>query len=80
MTAAASGLCPSYAVSPSRCPRPPSVDLPLVAAATAERLSGLFARAAASAWGFRDRAVDAETLAIELVTRAVETTGDPTPH
>lgn len=40
----------------------------------------MFARGVAVAWGFRHLATDAETLAVELVTRAVETTGNPNPR
>lgn len=52
----------------------------LVAASSAERFSGLFARGTALAWGFRRLAKDAQRLAVELITRAVETTGKPDPH
>ncbi|MGH3751866.1 MAG: ATP-binding protein [Pseudonocardiaceae bacterium] len=40
----------------------------------------MFARGVAVAWGFRHLATDAQTLAVELVTRAVETTGNPNPY
>jgi hypothetical protein len=40
----------------------------------------LFTRGVAVAWGFRHLATDAETLAVELITRAVETTGNPNPR
>lgn len=79
MTAAVHALHPNYVVSPSPYPRPPYEDLILIAAESAERFSGLFAKAAALAWGFRHLANDAEMLAVELITRAVETTGDPNP-
>ncbi|MGH3973463.1 MAG: hypothetical protein ACRDS9_09065, partial [Pseudonocardiaceae bacterium] len=76
----AHALYPNYAVPPSPHPRPPSKDLTLIAADSAERFSGLFAKATALAWGFRHLATDAETLAVELITRAVETTGNPNPN
>ncbi|MGH4011635.1 MAG: ATP-binding protein [Pseudonocardiaceae bacterium] len=40
----------------------------------------MFTKGIAVAWGLRHLAKDAETLAVELVTRAVETTGNPNPH
>jgi hypothetical protein len=40
----------------------------------------LFVKGIAVAWGFRHLATDAQTLAVELITRAVETTGNPNPH
>lgn len=80
MTTSAHALYPNYAVSPSPCPRRTFEDLTLIAAYSAERFSGLFVKGVAVAWGFRHLATDAETLAVELVTRAVETTGNPNPH
>jgi hypothetical protein len=71
---------PNYASLPSPYPRRTFEDLTLVAAGSAERFSGLFAKGTAVAWGFRYLATDAETLAVELVTRAVETTGNPKPR
>jgi hypothetical protein len=76
----AHALYPNYAVPPSPWPRRTVEDLTLIAADSAERFSGLFARSAALAWGFRHLATDAETLAVGLITRAVETTGNPNPH
>ncbi|MGH3778150.1 MAG: hypothetical protein ACRDRR_20845 [Pseudonocardiaceae bacterium] len=52
----------------------------LVALNSAERFSGLFASGTARGWGFHYLANDAERLADELITRAVETTGNPDPH
>jgi hypothetical protein len=80
VTTPAHVLYPSYAVPPSPYPRRTSKDLKLIAADSAERFSGLFAKGAAVAWGFRHLATDVETLAVELVTRAVETTGNPNPR
>jgi len=71
---------PNYAVPLSRHPRTPYKDLMLVATNSAEVFSGLFAKGAALAWGFRRLAKDAEALAVELISRAVETTGNPDPH
>ena len=78
----AHALYPNYAVPPSPWPRRPIEDLTLIAAYSAERFSGLFAKGVAVAWGFRHLATDAQRLAVELVTRAVETTGNPNlrPH
>ncbi|MGH3971966.1 MAG: hypothetical protein ACRDS9_01360 [Pseudonocardiaceae bacterium] len=73
-------LYPNYAVPPSPYPRRTFEDLTLIAADSAERFSGLFIRGIAVAWGFRHLAKDAQTLAVELVTRAVETTGNPNPR
>jgi hypothetical protein len=80
MTTPAHALYPNYAVPPSPYPRRTFKDLTLIAANSAERFSGLFAKGTAVAWGFRHLATDAETLAVELITRAVETTGNPTPR
>ncbi|MGH3874924.1 MAG: hypothetical protein ACRDSR_26050 [Pseudonocardiaceae bacterium] len=80
MTTPAHALYPSYAVPPSPWPRRTVEDLTLIAANSAERFSGLFAKSIAVAWGFRHLATDAQTLAVELVTRAVETTGNPNPR
>jgi hypothetical protein len=80
MTKPAHALYPNYAAPLSPYPRRTFKDLTLIAAYSAERFSGLFARGVAVAWGFRHLATDAETLAVELVTRAVETTGNPNPH
>jgi hypothetical protein len=73
------GCVPHYAVPLSPRPRTPYKDLMLVAMNSAERFSGLFAKGTAVTWGFRHLAKDAETLAVELVTRVVETTGNPKP-
>lgn len=80
MTTPAHALYPNYAVPPSPWPRRTFEDLTLIAADSAERFSGLFTRGVAVAWGFRHLATDAQTLAVELVTRAVKTTGNPNPH
>lgn len=76
----AHALYPNYAVPPSPHPRRTFKDLTLIAAGSAERFSGLFAKGIAVGWGFRHLATDAQTLAVELVTRAVETTGNPNPR
>jgi hypothetical protein len=73
-------LYPNYAMPPSPHPRRTFKDLTLIAANSAERFSGLFVKGIAVVWGFRHLAKDAETLAVELVTRAVETTGNPNPR
>lgn len=75
----AQAVYPSYAVPPSPHTRKPAKDLTLIAANSAERFSGLFARGAALGWGFRHLANAAEGLAVELIARAVETTGNPDP-
>jgi hypothetical protein len=80
MTTPAHTLYPNYAVPLSPHPRRTFEDLTLIAAYSAERFSALFARGIAVAWGFRHLATDAETLAVELITRAVETTGNPNPR
>ena len=80
MTTPAHALYPNYAAPPSPHPRRTFEDLTLIAAYSAERFSGLFAKSTAVAWGFRHLATDAETLAVELITRAVETTGNPNPR
>jgi hypothetical protein len=80
MTTPAHALYPNYAVPPSPYPRRIFEDLTLIAVNSAERFSGLFARGVAVAWGFRHLATDAETLVVELVTRAVKTTGNPNPR
>jgi hypothetical protein len=71
---------PSYASIPSPLPRPLSDEITLVALSSAERFAGFFARRAAVGWGFRLIADHAERVAIELITRAVETTGNPDPY
>lgn len=73
-------LYPSYVAIPSSRPRPPSDEVTLVALSSAERLAGLFPRCAAVDWGFRPVAGYAERVAVELITRAVETTGNPDPY
>jgi hypothetical protein len=73
-------LYPNYAVPPSPHPRRTFEDLTLIAASSAERFSGLFVKGTAVVWCFWHLATDAQTLAVELVTRAVETTGNPNPH
>jgi hypothetical protein len=80
MTTPDHALYPNYTVLPSPHPRRTFEDLTLIAADSAERFSGLFAKGTAVAWGFRHLATDAETLAVELITRAVKTTGNPNPH
>jgi hypothetical protein len=80
MTTPDHALYPNYTVLPSPHPRRTFEDLTLIAADSAERFSGLFTKGTAVAWGFRHLATDAETLAVELITRAVETTGNPNPH
>lgn len=78
---AVTGLFPSYAALPGPHPRvAPGVTL--VALASAERFAGLFTRCTAIAWGCRPVADAAERVALELVIRAVETTGtsDPFPR
>jgi hypothetical protein len=52
----------------------------LTALHTAIRFSGLFAKFTAQRWGFRHLADAAQRVAVELITRAVETTGNPDPH
>lgn len=59
-------LYPSYAVLPSPYPRTHSTDLTLVAASSAERFSGLFARGTTLGWGFPHLTKDVEGLAAEL--------------
>jgi hypothetical protein len=70
------------AMSPARSPRACQTgnDLTLVALHTAIRLSGLFAKFTAQHWGLHHLSHAAERVATELVTRAVETTGNPDPH
>jgi hypothetical protein len=70
---------PRYA-TPSPQPRQAADGLELTALHTAIRFSGLFAKFTAQRWGFRHLADTAERVAIELITRAVETTGNPDPH
>jgi hypothetical protein len=52
----------------------------LTALHTAIRFSGLFAKFTAQRWGFRHMADAAQRVAVELIARAVETTGNPDPH
>ncbi len=73
-------LYPSYASIPSPRPRPLSDEVTLVALSSAERFASLFARRAAVGWGFRLIAGDTERVAVKLITRAVETTGNPDPY
>jgi hypothetical protein len=80
MATAHAVLHPSYATTPSPRPHPPSDELTLVALTSAERLAGLFTKHAAIAWGLRPIAEAAQQIAVELITRAVETTGNPDPH
>jgi hypothetical protein len=70
---------PRYA-APSPQPQQAAEGLELTALHTAIRFSGLFAKFTAQRWGFRHLADTAERVAIELITRAVETTGNPNPH
>jgi hypothetical protein len=73
-------LHPSYATTPTPRPHPPSDEITLVALTSAERFAGLFTKHAAIAWGLRPVAEAAQQIAVELITRAVETTGNPDPH
>jgi hypothetical protein len=80
MTTPAHALYPNYTVPLSPHPRQTFEDLTLIAANSAKRFSGLFAKGIAVASGFRHLTEDAQTLAVELITRAVETTGNPNPR
>lgn len=71
-------LYPSYAALPH--PRMATDDLTLVALTSAEQFAGLFAKCAALNWGLRAEAGAAERVAVELIARAVETTGNPDPR
>lgn len=71
---------PGYVLTSPPRPRPSANDLTLIALHTAIRLSGLFAKFTAQRWGLRPLADAAEQVAAELITRAVETTGNPDPH
>lgn len=71
---------PGYALASPPCPRSPANDLTLIALHTAIRLSGLFAKFTAQRWGLRPLADAAEKVAVELIARAVETTGNPDPN
>jgi hypothetical protein len=64
---------PRYA-APSPQPRQAADGLELTALHTAIGFFGLFAKFTAQRWGFRHLADTAERVAIELITRAVETT------
>lgn len=65
------GVYPCYAMPPGLIA---CADLTLVALDSAERLSGMFARHAASVWGVPSPVADrAGGVAAELVTRTVET-------
>lgn len=55
-------------------------DLNLIAFHNAIRFSGLFAKYTAQRWGLRHLADLAQRVMTELVTRAVETTGNPDPR
>jgi hypothetical protein len=68
------------ATAPSSNPPRSANDLTLIALHTAIGLSGLFARFTAHRWGFRYLSHAAERVAVELITRAVETTGNPDPN
>lgn len=71
---------PGYALTSPPRPRSSANDLTLIALHTAIRLSGLFAKFTAQRWGFRPLADAAERVAVELIARAVETTGNPDPN
>lgn len=60
-------------------PQQPAHDLTLVALHTAIRFSGLFARFTAQRWGLHLLEDATEQVAVELMARAVETTGNPYP-
>jgi hypothetical protein len=65
---------------PSPRPRPATCAITLLALRSAYRLSGLFAKYTAQKWGMRHLAGLAEQVAVELIARAVETTGNPAPN
>jgi hypothetical protein len=67
-------------VAPSPRARPVVVEVTLVALHTAIRFSGLLARYTAKRWKLHHLANTAERVTAELITRAVETTGNPDPH
>jgi hypothetical protein len=72
---------PRYAVAPRPFTPGPAADgVELTALHTAIRFSGLFAKFTAQRWGFRHLADSAQRVAVELIARAVETTGNPDPH
>lgn len=71
---------PGYALTSPPRPRPSTNDLTLIVLHTAIRLSGLFANFTAQRWGLRPLADAAERVAVELIARAVETTGKPDPY
>ncbi len=72
---------PRYAMVPAPRPRPPADDLTLTALHTAIRIAGLFAKYTAQRWGLPlDVADAAKRVATELITRAVEITGNPDPY
>lgn len=65
---------------PSPYPRQAAHDLTLLALHNAIRFSGLFARYTAQRWGLYHLSHAAERVAVELISRAVETTGNPDPN
>jgi hypothetical protein len=71
---------PWYVGAPSPSLRFPAHGVELTALHTAIRSSGLFAKFTAQRWGFRHVADSAQRVAVELIARAVETTGNPDPH
>jgi hypothetical protein len=69
-----------YLRSPRPRHRQTADDVTLIALHNAIRFSGLFAKYTAQRLGVRHLSHAAEQVAIELVARAVETTGNPAPH
>ncbi len=71
---------PGHAVASSPRVQPPANDLTLIALHMAIRFSGLFTKFTAQRWGFRHLSDAGERIAVELIARAVETTGNPDPN
>lgn len=69
-----------YQLAPPPRPRHPADTLTLAAIHTAINIAGLFVKYTVRRWGMPHLEDTAKRLAVELISRAVETTGIPEPH